>query len=123
MFNQTTQQTIAISTPPACPTYTTSSLVSSLVPNKKYTPVCASSARSFEFSSSVRGILNAIPSRQDTYEQVQSITTELIGVQESLELWLNTNQDQYIQQASDHMKQIKTKKEDLELIYNREKNK
>lgn len=67
--------------------------------------------------------LSVTPSRQDTYEQVQSITTELIGVQESLELWLNTNQDLYIQQASDHMKQIKTKKEDLELIYNREKNK
>lgn len=64
------------------------------------------------FTSSESNLF-VIPSRQDTYEQVQSITTELIGVQESLELWLNTNQDQYIQQASDHMKQIKTKKEDL----------
>lgn len=79
--------------------------------------------KEMESFTSSESNLAVIPSRQDTYEQVQSITTELIGVQESLELWLNTNQDQYIQQASDQMKQIKTKKEDLELIYNREKNK
>lgn len=74
-----------------------------------------------EAFSSTEPQLEKIQSRSETYDQVQKITSELKEVQKFLALWMDTEENQYIQEASKHMKQIKSYREDLVLIYNREK--
>lgn len=75
-----------------------------------------------EAFSSTEPQLEKIKSRSETYDQVQLITRELKEVQNFLALWMETQESQYIQEASKHMKQIKSYREDLVLIYTREKN-
>lgn len=75
-----------------------------------------------EVFSSTEPQLKKIKSRSETYNQVQLIRRELKEVQIFLALWMETQENQYIQEASKHMKQIKSYREDLVLIYTREKN-